>query len=297
LTTVLIVIALAGRLFGVDPNGEPRLEASVDLSSPTGIPPRTDVGRRAAPDDGIVPGVAEFGPLRPVAAESSASAQPHDGARDEGVPVDLAPVVVSRPAEALPAEALPAEASPAEALPAVVALPVALPPTDPELADPEPDLVLPTARRAAEQPAARRSAPIADVHRAQRLLAALGYRPGRVDGVYGRQTDRAIRAFQQREGVKADGKVSKPLLRRLEARMIEAPSVRQRRESGTVEHVFDRAVSGIAIGLQRLTGRRFDSRSSAAAVRSYCRDNPQTWIFDEGAERFVYCGDMTTAMK
>jgi hypothetical protein len=281
LTTVLIVIALAGRLFGVDPNGEPRLEASVDLPSPTGIPPRTDIGRRAAPDDGIVPGVAEFGPMRPV-AESSASAETHDGARDEGVPVDLTPVVVSRPAEALPA---------------VVALPVALPPTDPELADPEPDLVLPTARPAAEQPAARRSAPVAEVRRAQRLLAALGYRPGGVDGVYGRQTDRAIRAFQQREGVKADGKVSKLLLRRLEARMIEAPSVHQHREARTFEQVLDRTVSGIAIGLQRLTGRRFDSRSSAAAVRSYCRDNPQTWIFDEGAGRFVYCGDMATAMK
>ncbi len=39
----------------------------------------------------------------------------------------------------------------------------------------------------------------------QRALAAKGYRPGPLDGIWGRQTAAALRAFQADKGLKADG--------------------------------------------------------------------------------------------
>jgi Putative peptidoglycan binding domain len=49
----------------------------------------------------------------------------------------------------------------------------------------------------------------------QELLQVLGYDPGSVDGVYGKQTEAAIRAFQRNSGLPVDGLVSDELLARL----------------------------------------------------------------------------------
>jgi peptidoglycan hydrolase-like protein with peptidoglycan-binding domain len=51
----------------------------------------------------------------------------------------------------------------------------------------------------------------------QKVLAELGYAPGRVDGRLGSQTRAAIMRFEQDNGLKATGEVSPALLRRLEA--------------------------------------------------------------------------------
>jgi len=49
----------------------------------------------------------------------------------------------------------------------------------------------------------------------QQLLSDLGYDPGPVDGKPGRRTRAAIRAFQESEGLTADGKPSAALLEQL----------------------------------------------------------------------------------
>ena len=44
-----------------------------------------------------------------------------------------------------------------------------------------------------------------DVAELQRALAQLGLKPGKADGAYGPRTRKALRAFQRRNGLKADG--------------------------------------------------------------------------------------------
>jgi peptidoglycan hydrolase-like protein with peptidoglycan-binding domain len=56
----------------------------------------------------------------------------------------------------------------------------------------------------------------ADVRETQRILNQLGYDAGPVDGAYGRRTRRALIAFQQNEGLPANGEISDRVLRRLE---------------------------------------------------------------------------------
>ena len=57
--------------------------------------------------------------------------------------------------------------------------------------------------------------PRADREELQRLLAGLGHDIGDVDGMIGRRTQAAIRAYQRRAGVPADGYASARLLERL----------------------------------------------------------------------------------
>jgi hypothetical protein len=49
----------------------------------------------------------------------------------------------------------------------------------------------------------------------QRRLNYLGYKPGPVDGIYGRQTAQAIRAFQKDHGLEVDGQISTALADRM----------------------------------------------------------------------------------
>ena len=53
------------------------------------------------------------------------------------------------------------------------------------------------------------------IKEAQSGLAALGYKPGPADGIMGKKTRSALRAFQQKVGIPADGKISPELLRRI----------------------------------------------------------------------------------
>ncbi len=56
----------------------------------------------------------------------------------------------------------------------------------------------------------------------QRRLSTLGYEPGPADGVAGKRTAGAIRAFQQGAGLTVDGRPSQRLLTRLEASKVPA---------------------------------------------------------------------------
>ena len=62
------------------------------------------------------------------------------------------------------------------------------------------------------------SKPKLDVRRVQTLLAELGYEPGAIDGLMGRRTASAIRAFQKAEGLAVDGRLSADLVAALETR-------------------------------------------------------------------------------
>ena len=54
-----------------------------------------------------------------------------------------------------------------------------------------------------------------DVVTLQRVLALKGYRVGRADGVFGRLTKRAVKRFQRRRGIAADGVVGPQTTRAL----------------------------------------------------------------------------------
>ncbi len=45
----------------------------------------------------------------------------------------------------------------------------------------------------------------AEVEELQRLLRAKGVNPGEIDGIFGSQTESAVRRFQEREGLQVDG--------------------------------------------------------------------------------------------
>ena len=54
-----------------------------------------------------------------------------------------------------------------------------------------------------------------NVYEVQKLLDEQGYDPGAVDGSFGDRTARAIRSYQQNNGMTVTGKVSQDLLERL----------------------------------------------------------------------------------
>lgn len=64
--------------------------------------------------------------------------------------------------------------------------------------------------------------------RAQELLELLGYDPGVVNGVYGAQTKAAIFAFQRRNGIPADGLLSRELFDQM-ARVLARNRIRSER--------------------------------------------------------------------
>ena len=84
----------------------------------------------------------------------------------------------------------------------------------PKLAD------MPWNKPAEQQAPADRGASEAEdkavVRQAQQMLADLGYEPGPVDGVLGSKTRKAVRDYQEKSGLAADGRVTSALLRRLE---------------------------------------------------------------------------------
>ncbi len=97
----------------------------------------------------------------------------------------------------------------------------------PKLAD------MPWNKPAAREAVADRGASEAEdktvVRRVQRMLTDLGYEPGPADGVPGSRTRRAVRDYQEKSGLAADGRVTAALLRRLEASHQRAKSARTKR--------------------------------------------------------------------
>lgn len=90
-----------------------------------------------------------------------------------------------------------------------------------------------------------------DVAELQERLAALGFDPGRVDGIYGAQTRAALASFQRDAGLSADG-IAGPgtvlELRRLAPRHHEAPLVSEVKERSRLERGATLEDLTIAIG-------------------------------------------------
>ncbi|HZG70139.1 MAG TPA: S41 family peptidase [Chondromyces sp.] len=60
------------------------------------------------------------------------------------------------------------------------------------------------------------------VKNAQEMLEGLGYGPGRTDGYFNKQTEKAVRAFQMQNSLKATGQIDTKTAEVLEGRLIES---------------------------------------------------------------------------
>jgi peptidoglycan hydrolase-like protein with peptidoglycan-binding domain len=133
---------------------------------------------------------------------------------------------------------------------------------------------------------------------AQRLLRRLGYQPGAADGSLGPRTRQAIRAYQQRIGERVDGQVNERLLAHLrrDAREVAGRSgSRPTASAGTGANDGDGGAGliGVILGsYQRLVGHDFDSVRRPTELKTYCRSQPDSWIYDEGRRDVLHCGQV-----
>lgn len=107
-----------------------------------------------------------------------------------------------------------------------------------------------------------------DVAELQERLAALGFNPGRVDGIYGAQTRAAVASFQRDTGLGADG-IAGPAavaeLRRLAVRHHEAPLVSEVKERARVARG---GLLALTVGLGQVGGLDPLLEVSAGALRA-----------------------------
>ena len=61
------------------------------------------------------------------------------------------------------------------------------------------------------------------VANAQAALLQLGYKVGKVDGKYGAQTSAAVKAFQKKQDLPVDGKITDKLLELLKTEIMSLP--------------------------------------------------------------------------
>lgn len=140
----------------------------------------------------------------------------------------------------------------------------------------------------AAAPAAR---PSPEVKEAQMLLSTLGYDAGAADGIDGPRTRSAVRAFKVANAIPADTAITPALLARLrhdastpEARVAATPVEKQAEEGS-----WTMLIGAVSYHLGRLFGRDLDSAQRPSEFRAYCRANRDTWVYDRGRDRLVYC--------
>lgn len=138
----------------------------------------------------------------------------------------------------------------------------------------------------ADQPIAqvepRRPPPLAelnDVALVQSQLNALGYAAGPVDGIAGPRTRAAIRRFQAATGLPIDGRMSETLIASLRRQAAKSNLQNQGRER--LRRRIMPAIRG-----------QLDSLESPQEFLQYCRDNQDTWVFDRGTGKFVFCAQV-----
>jgi type II secretory pathway predicted ATPase ExeA/ankyrin repeat protein len=145
--------------------------------------------------------------------------------------------------------------------------------------------------RAEKRPAPGGMKDRARVTQVQRSLRDLGYDPGPVDGVAGSRTKSAIIAFQQKRGITADGNVTENLMRSLaaEAQSREARQLAAEIPAKGPQPERPGFFGSILSGLQNLRGLDFNSVEDPAGLRKYCASNLESWVYDRGTERSVFC--------
>ncbi|MCP5365176.1 MAG: peptidoglycan-binding protein [Hyphomicrobiales bacterium] len=172
----------------------------------------------------------------------------------------------------------------------------------------------------------------AQVRRAQQHLARLGYQPGQADGVPGPQTRSAVRAYQASTGARPDGAITGGLLAslhkdaaaRASSQVVPplaqeslnpnepAPKPRKAARSGDVAEIRDASrakprppqenklktwVAAATREIQRAIGREFNSIKQPRTMRTYCRANPETWVYDEGRREMVLCREVADELS
>ena len=152
-------------------------------------------------------------------------------------------------------------------------------------------------RESARQEQARQEEE-ARVSSAQRLLLATGYNPGSVDGLFGRQTKTAVRAFQRDHGMKVDGEITDALLNLLEeetkAREVKpkpapTPPPKQAKKQAKKQVTKKEFFTTLFGEFQKLRGLRFNSVEDPTTISKYCSANEETWLYDEGTRDLVLC--------
>jgi peptidoglycan hydrolase-like protein with peptidoglycan-binding domain len=117
------------------------------------------------------------------------------------------------------------------------------------------------------------------VHRAQILLAALGYDPGVVDGVNGAATAAAVRAFQYDEGFAETGTIDDALIAQLQS----ATQNRPQRSAGTTSDVVEQPASYADTGADA----EYQQLQSALAELSSNADLSGTWYDNNGVPAMI----------
>jgi type II secretory pathway predicted ATPase ExeA len=113
----------------------------------------------------------------------------------------------------------------------------------------------------------------------QAQLNALGYAAGPVDGILGPRTSAAIQRFQADTGLPIDGRISDTLIASLRRQPIRSNLQNQQRERP--RRRIMPAIRG-----------QLDSVRLAQEFREYCRRNQDSWVFDRGTGKFVFCADV-----
>lgn len=146
-----------------------------------------------------------------------------------------------------------------------------------------------------------RTPPVQDfrVRTAQYLLSRLGYDPGPADGVAGRNTLAAVRAYQTDKGEAADGRITEALVNRLDAdvvaqatgRLTDVEESRKMEASLNGRRENKNVWANILGGIQKVLGYEFNSTKDPDKMSAYCSKNGENWIYDFGTEQFVLCRD------
>ncbi|WP_228703009.1 peptidoglycan-binding domain-containing protein, partial [Marinobacter gelidimuriae] len=100
---------------------------------------------------------------------------------------------------------------------------------------------------------------------AQQLLTDLGYDPGPVDGVYGRRTAAAVKAFQRAQGKAVDGWFSERLLHMLRSAILKNPE-KHKEPSGS-----QRGIPGNNEGFDKSKDISFISEADQAGIIDACK--------------------------
>ncbi len=178
-------------------------------------------------------------------------------------------------------------------------------------------------KRPAPAAVARSQAPreVAKAERSKPVVARNTSAPRRDAQTAGRvataQSKKAAGTYQARVSVPAGGGNDRKFLARLEQETRPAPA-RPKSEPanrGTTanaanaanaattggmarstsgvngDEMVSRWVGSVASGVQRLMGHELNSVSSPRSVVSYCRSQPESWVYDEGRKQMVYCGE------
>ena len=124
---------------------------------------------------------------------------------------------------------------------------------------------------------------------------------------------KAAGTYQARVGVPAGRTDERKLLARLEPDNRGAPARSKNEPTNTRnaatggggmarstsavngDEMVSRWVGSVATGVQRLMGHELNSVTSPRSVVSYCRSQPESWVYDEGRKQMVYCGEVAAA--